>query len=204
MSQTTPEPGLIARSIFVLRGQKVLLDADLAALYGVATRTLVQAVKRNEDRFPTDFMFRLGSAEWLDLRSHSVTSNPVRGGRRYAPYAFTEQGVAMLASVLKSPQAIAVNIEIVRAFVRLREAIVSNKELTLRLDDLEKKAELISLKHDKLEHSTRVQLKQILAALRELMAPSQIPPKRPIGFVTPEDGTSKPNAHETNKRTSAD
>ncbi|WP_233575813.1 ORF6N domain-containing protein [Noviherbaspirillum saxi] len=96
----------------------------------------MQAVKRNLDRFPEDFMFQLDAAEWDVLRSQSVTSNTGRGGRRYAPYAFTEQGVAMLSSVLNSAQAIAVNIEIMRAFVRLREVIVSNKELALRLDEL--------------------------------------------------------------------
>jgi hypothetical protein len=123
-----------------------------------------------------------------------VISNGGRGGRRYAPYAFTEQGVAMLSSVLGSPQAIAVNIEIMRAFVRLREVIVSNKELALRLDDLENKTELMSLKHDTFEHNTRVQLKQIFEAIRELMAPAEPVQKRPIGFVTPEDTPAKPKA----------
>jgi hypothetical protein len=110
---------------------------------GVPTKVLVQAVKRNADRFPDDFMFQLDASEWESLRSQSVTSNIGRGGRRYAPYAFTEQGVAMLSSVLGSAQAIAVNIEIMRAFVRLREVIVSNKELAARLDDLENKSDLM-------------------------------------------------------------
>ena len=128
--------GAIAKHIVVLRDQKVLLDTDLAALYGATTSSLGQAVKRNLDRSLDDFMFRLDAVEWDSLRSQFMISKTGRGGRRYAPYAFTEQGVAMLSSILNSPQAIAVNIEIMRAFVRLREVIVSNKELALRLDEL--------------------------------------------------------------------
>lgn len=128
-----------------------------------------------------------------------MTSNTGRGGRRYASYAFTEQGVAMLSSVLGSAQAITVNIEIMRAFVRLREVIVSNKELALRLDDLENKAKMMSLKHDTFEHNTRVQLKQAFDAIRELMAPPEPVQKRPIGFVTHEDAPSKPKAAKTRK-----
>lgn len=118
----------ISRSILVLRGHKVLLDEQLAALYGVTTGALVQAVKRNIRRFPPDFMFQLTAAERNVLRSQSVISTPSRGGRRYMPYVFTEQGVAMLSSVLGSERAIAVNIEIMRAFVRMRELLASNKE----------------------------------------------------------------------------
>lgn len=189
----------IERRILVIRDQKVMLDTDLAALYGVLTKVLVQAVKRNLDRFPDDFMFQLDAAEWETLRSQSVTSNTARGGRRYAPYAFTEQGVAMLSSVLGSAQAIAVNIEIMRAFVRLREVIVSNKELALRLDELENRAELASLKHDTFEHNTRVQLKQVFDAIRELMAPAEPVKKRPIGFVTTDDTQAKPKAARAKK-----
>ncbi|OFZ70585.1 MAG: hypothetical protein A2Z01_04135 [Betaproteobacteria bacterium RBG_16_58_11] len=123
-----------------------------------------------------------------------MTSNTGRGGRRYAPYAFTEQGVAMLSSVLGSAQAIAVNIEIMRAFVRLREVIVSNKELALRLDELENKADLIALQHDTFARNTRAQLKQVFDAIRELMTPPAAPPKRPIGFVTPAERPRKPKA----------
>jgi len=184
----------VTSHIRFIREQKVLLDTDLAAMYGVPTKVLVQAVKRNLDRFPADFMFQLDAGEWDTLRSQSVTSNGGSGGRRYAPYAFTEQGVAMLSSVLGSPQAIAVNIEIMRAFVRLREVIVSNKELALRLDDLENKTKLMSLKHDTLEHNTRAQLKQIFEAIRELMAPAEPVQKRTIGFVTPEDAKAKPKS----------
>ncbi|MHB8165160.1 MAG: ORF6N domain-containing protein [Sulfuricella sp.] len=155
---------------------------------------MVQAVKRNADRFPDDFMFQLDTEEWDALRSQSVTSNTGRGGRRYAPYAFTEQGVAMLSSVLGSAQAIAVNIEIMRAFVRLREMIVSNKELALRLDELENKSELMALQHDTFARNTRAQLKQVFEAIRELMMPPETPPKRPIGFIMPEEKPAKPIA----------
>jgi hypothetical protein len=189
----------VTSHIRVIREQKVLLDTDLAALYGVTTSGLVQAVKRNVDRFPADFMFQLDAGEWEALRSQSVISNGGRGGRRYAPYAFTEQGVAMLSSVLGSPQAIAVNIEIMRAFVRLREVIISNKELALRLDELENKTELMSLKTDTFEHNTRVQLKQIFDAIRELMAPPEPVAKRPIGFVTPGEAPTKPKAAKAKK-----
>lgn len=158
--------------IVYLRGHKVLLDADLATLYGVETRVLVQAVKRNLERFPEDFMFQLSGDELEVLRSQFVISNAGRGGRRYAPYAFTEQGVAMLSSVLNSPQAIAVNIEIMRAFVRLREMLASNKELAKKLEELERKLQT----HDQA-------ITGILHAIRELMTPPEPPKKRRIGFV---------------------
>ena len=119
---------IIARRILLLRDQKVLLDTDLAALYGVENKVLLQSVRRNLERFPEDFMFQLNGKEWTTLRSQIVTSNQQqagRGGRRYAPYAFTEQGVAMLSSVLNSPQAVQVNIAIMRAFVKLRETLTS-------------------------------------------------------------------------------
>ena len=116
-----PLQTLIGGRIMVLREQRVMLDADLAELYGVQTKVLVQAVKRNLSRFPADFMFQLSSDEFKTLRSQTVTSKNARGGRRTAPYAFTEQGVAMLSSVLNSPRAIGVNIEIMRTFVRVRE-----------------------------------------------------------------------------------
>jgi len=164
----------IVQSIVRLRGHKVLLDAELARLYGVETRVLVQAVKRNLERFPEDFMFQLTGEEAESLRSQFVISNtgPGRGGRRYLPYAFTEQGVAMLSSVLGSPQAIAVNIEIMRAFVRLREMLASNKELARKLEELERRLGT----HDQAIGS-------ILSAIRELMSPSEPPKKRRIGFI---------------------
>ena len=181
----------ITQRIIFVREQKVLLDSDLAQLYGVTTSNLVQAVKRNLDRFPQDFMFQLNATEWTNLRSQSVISSSEHGGRRHAPHAFTEQGVAMLSSVLNSAQAVAANIEIMRAFVRLREVILSNKELAQRLDELENKANLIELKHDTFEHNTRLQLKQIFDAIRELMTPPAAPTKRSIGFVTTDDMNKK-------------
>jgi len=161
----------ISQSILILRGQRVLLDANLASLYGVPTGALVQAVKRNLERFPEDFMFQLTAGEWAALRSQFVISNEGRGGRRYAPYAFTEQGVAMLSSVLNSTHAIAVNIEIMRAFVRMRELLASNKELAQKLAELERKI----ASHDQA-------IVGILKAIRELMHPP-MPKKRPIGFT---------------------
>ena len=152
---------------------KGLLDADLAELYGVPTKVLVQAVKRNQERFPQDFMLQLSEDEFAALRSQSVTSKPGRGGRRYAPYAFTEQGGSMLSTVLSSPQAIAVNIEIMRAFVRLREVLTGNKELAAKLSELERRLK----GHDQT-------IAGILDAIRQLMAPPPEPPKRPIGFIT--------------------
>lgn len=162
----------ISSAIRGIRGQRVMLDADLAKLYGVETRTLIQAVKRNLDRFPADFMFQLTNHELANLRSQFVISS--WGGRRTAPYAFTEQGVAMLSSVLRSPQAIAVNIEIMRAFVRLREWLATNKEMAAKLDELERKLS----SHDQA-------IAGILNAIRELMKPPETK-KRPIGFVTPK------------------
>lgn len=161
----------ITQSILVLRGHKVMLDADLAAMYGVETKVLLQAVKRNLERFPADFMLKLTADEWATLRSQFVTSNPVRGGRRYAPYAFTEQGVAMLSTVLNSQRAITVNIEIMRAFVRMRELLASNKALAQQLRKLERKVST----HDEA-------IVGILKAIRQLMNPPE-PAKRSIGFV---------------------
>lgn len=161
----------VAQSILILRGHKVLLDTDLAAMYDVETKVLLQAVKRNPQRFPADFMLQLTAKEWAGLRSQIVTSKKERGGRRYAPYAFTEQGVAMLSSVLKSTRAIAVNIEIMRTFVRMRELLASNKELAQKLTELERRVST----HDR-------SIAGILKAIRELMNPPG-PPKRSIGFV---------------------
>jgi len=143
---------------------------------------LLQAVKRNSERFPADFMFQLTEQEFARLRSQNVTSNasPGRGGRRYAPFAFTEQGVAMLSSVLRSARAIAVNVEIMRAFVRLREMIGTNKELACKLGELEARIEKRLTKHDQA-------IADILEAIRELMRPPPLPRGRTIGFVTPKE-----------------
>ncbi|MGD9854435.1 MAG: ORF6N domain-containing protein [Planctomycetaceae bacterium] len=158
----------VERSILWIRDQKVMLDADLAELYGVETKRLVEAVKRNVDRFPADFMFQLTTEEFDVLRSQSATSKSW-GGRRYAPYAFTEQGVAMLSSVLRSRRAVQVNIEIMRAFVRLRRLLATNEHLSRKLDSLEKKYDS--------------QFKVVFDAIRELMRPPEISSKRGrIGF----------------------
>jgi hypothetical protein len=161
----------IERSILLLRGHKVLLDADLAALYGVTTKRLKEQVRRNRSRFPEDFMFELTSEEVASLRSQFATSNKGRGGRRYAPYAFTEQGIAMLSTVLNSERAIQVNIEIMRAFVRLRQIMASNAQLARKLTELEKKYD--------------AQFKVVFDAIRQLMTPPQ-PRKRKIGFLVEE------------------
>ncbi len=193
---------LIGSRILTLREQRVMIDADLAELYGVATKVLVQAVKRNLVRFPEDFMFQLSADEFAALRSQSVTSNagnpPGRGGRRTAPYAFTEQGVAMLSSVLSSPRAIAVNIEIMRTFVRVRALAATHGDLAQRLAELEDKTEALAINHDTFSRNTRNQFKQVFDALRELMVPPD-PPKRPIGFVTHEDKGSKKSSTAVRK-----
>lgn len=170
----------------MLREQRVMLDSELADLYGVETRTLVQAVKRNIERFPADFMFQLTNHDLAALRSQLVISNKGRGGRRTAPYAFTEQGVAMLSSVLGSPRAIAVNIEIMRTFVRVRELAAAHGDLAKRLEELEAQTESLALQHDTFAHNTRAQLKQVFDAIRQLMTPPD-PHKRPIGFVIQRD-----------------
>lgn len=186
MGQTSiPVQSLIGSRILVLREQRAMLDSDLAELYGVETRVLVQAVKRNLERFPEEFMFQLDNQDVADLRSQSVISKSGRGGRRTAPYAFTEQSVAMLSSVLNSPRAIAINIEIMRTFVRVRELASTYGDLAKRLNELEEKTEVLASQQDNFAHNTRAQLKQVFEAIRELMTPPEAP-KRPIGFVRPE------------------
>jgi hypothetical protein len=169
----------IEKRIFVIRKRQVMLDEDLADLYGVETKRLVQQVKRNLKRFPADFMFQLTTVEAQVLRSQIATSNEHRGGRRYAPYVFTEQGVAMLSGVLRSERAIAVNIEIMRAFVELRRVAGSFQELQQRLDQMEAEIGARLSDHDE-------QLRQIFEALRQLIAPPS-KPKRPIGFRVRDD-----------------
>jgi ORF6N domain len=185
----------IALRIRHFRGEKVLLDFDLATLYGVATKALNQAVKRNRDRFPNDFMFQLTTEEVLDLRSQTVTSSlqatgrpeivksgsqdvtssKMHGGARYRPYAFTEQGIAMLSSVLNSRRAVKVNIAIMRAFVKLRWVLETNRELARKFFELERRVD----KHDE-------EIASILEAIRQLMAPSE-KPRREIGFHVREN-----------------
>jgi hypothetical protein len=182
----------ISLHILSLRDQRVMLDTDLALLYGVETKVLVQAVKRNFERFPLDFMFQLSTEEFANLRSQFVTSssNAGYGGRRYAPYAFTEQGVAMLSSVVKSPRAIAINIEIMRAFVHVRAFAMSHQDLSKQLAELQEKTESVAMQQDTFNRNTKAQLRQVFDALRELMTPPE-PPKRPNGFVPLEDKSKK-------------
>ena len=165
----------ITQAILVLRSQRVILDSDLAAIYGVTTGRLNEAVKRNADRFPEDFMFRLSAAEHAALISQFATSKPGRGGRRKLPWAFTEHGAIQAANVLNSPRAVAMGVYVVRAFVKLRELLISNRELARRFDELEARLEKRLTAHDET-------IAAILSAIRELMNP---PPskRRGIGFT---------------------
>lgn len=160
----------IRNFIFLIRGEKVLFDYQLAELYQVPTKVLIQAVKRNQERLPDDFAFQLKRQEFALLRSQIVTSNVGRGGRRHLPYAFTEQGVAMLSSVLRSERAVQVNVAIMRAFVSLRRMIATNETFARKLAELERKLE------DQDES-----IKSLFAAIRELMEPP-MKPRREIGF----------------------
>lgn len=174
-----PEAQIIAveaieRRILLIRGQKVMLDQDLAELYGVTTGNLNLAVRRNKIRFPEDFMFQLSAEETKSLLLQFAIPKG-RGGRRTPPYAFTEQGVAMLSSVLKSERAALVNIAIMRAFVRLRELMATHKDLARKLEELEKKFAV----HDK-------QIKRVFQAIQELLRPEEPPKRRQIGFSAKE------------------
>jgi len=163
---------IIERKIYLIRGQKVMLDSDLAELYAVSTKALVQAVKRNARRFPQDFMFQLGNQEVMSLRSQIVTLKTGRGQhRKYLPYVFTEQGVAMLSSVLNSERAVDVNIQIIRVFVKLREMIGTHKDLAKKLEELE-------MKYDG-------QFQVVFEAIRQLMTVEEKPQKE-IGFLAKE------------------
>jgi ORF6N domain len=167
----------IAAQIYAIRGQTVMFDADLAALYGVETRVLVQAVKRNAERFPEDFMFQLSGEELEDWRSQIVMSNPAaKMGLRRSPYAFTELGVAMLSSVLKSESAVRMNILIMRAFVRLREILATHKDLAQAIDDIRRRQE-----------EQGEQITAIIETINQLLLPERVPPKRQIGFVPHSD-----------------
>jgi hypothetical protein len=191
MSTDAPSLALeaITHRIFVLRGQKVLLDADLAALYGVETRRLNEQVRRNTARFPKDFIFELTAEEFGNLKSQFATSS--WGGRRKLPMAFTEHGAIMAATVLSSPRAVEVSVYVVRAFVQLRELVASHQDLAKRLNaleaKLEEKTELLTMQHDTFSRNTRNQLRQLFEALRELTTATEPPPapKLPIGFVHP-------------------
>ena len=168
MTQIIPKPENLAKLVNVVRGEKVLLDADLADLYGVATKVLNQAVKRNLDRFPADFMFQLTPEEWERMRSQTVTSS--RRKLTAIPYAFTEQGVAMLSSVLRSQRAVEVNIAIMRTFVQLRRLMDSNRDLRLRIEAME-------TRYDE-------QFSQVFDAIKQLITDDKTrKAKQPIGFL---------------------
>jgi len=167
---------LVERRIYLIRGQKVMLDSDLAELYQVETRTLIQAVKRNLDRFPEDFMFQLTQEEGESLRSQIVISNEGRGGRRYLPYAFTEHGVAMLSSVLNSKRAVQMNIVIIRAFVRMRELVASHKDLARKIEQME--AAQKQQARTQQEHTT-----VLIGVVQDIQRLKHPPQTRAIGFV---------------------
>jgi len=178
----------IAGRIVSLRGQRVMLDSDLAALYGVPTKRLNEQVKRNAERFPADFMFRLNSEETESLnRSQFATGSQKHRDPRFPPYAFTEHGAIMAATVLNSPRAVEVSIFVVRAFVQLRELLAGHRELAKRLDELEARIERKLSTHDQA-------IAGILDAIRQLMAPPPAAKKRPIGFITADEAPGKPRA----------
>jgi phage regulator Rha-like protein len=183
-SESVLVPNSIENQIFLVRDRKVLLDSDLAKLYGAEVRTLNQAVKRNEDRFPPDFVFQLTAEENEALRSQIVISKSRRGGRRYAPYALTEHGTIMAASVLNSPRAVEMSIYVVRAFLRLRETLATHKELAAKLAELEQRLET---------HDHRIV--EIVKAIHVLAMPPK-KPARQIGFRP--DAVSKPKMLEAN------
>jgi len=163
--------------ILILRHQRVILDSELAELYGVTAKQLNQQVKRNRDRFPTDFVFQLTAKEDRILRSQIVTSSNKHGGRRYPPYAFTEHGAIMAATVLNSKQAIEMSVFVVRAFVRMREMVAKNRQLAAKINELDRRQET---------HDTAIQ--EIIEAIKELMVPEG-PSKRKIGFQLPPGKT---------------
>ena len=169
---------VIERKIYLIRGHKVILDSNLASLYGVMTFNLNKSVKRNIGRFPSDFMFQLNGEEYESLTFQIGISKIGRGGRRYLPYVFTEQGVAMLSSVLNSDRAIKVNIAIMRAFVRLRKILLTHKDLAAKIEALELKYKNHDIKLSEYDEH----IAAIFEAIRQLMEPPPEPPKRRIGF----------------------
>jgi hypothetical protein len=176
----------IERKIFLIRGNKVMLDADLAILYGVSTKVMMQSVRRNIQRFPTEFMFQLSEREYNSLRSQIVTSKTGRGGRRYLPFVFTEHGVAMLATVLRSERAIQMSIQIIKAFVRLRQFLASHKDLEKKLLLLEERVNT----HDK-------DIQSIIDAIKQMLTPV-VKEKKQIGFRVAEP-ISRYKARQKNK-----
>jgi hypothetical protein len=181
----------ITLHIVTMHGQRVIVDTDLATLYDVPTKRFNEAVKRNLAKFPVDFMFEVAQEEWDALRSQFATLKAGRGQhRKYLPYAFTEHGAIMAATLLSSPRAIEVSVYVERAFVRLRELAVTHHDLAKRLTEPEDKTAAVAMSHDTLSRNTRAQLKQVFDTLRELMTPPA-PPRRPIGFVTPPESEKR-------------
>ncbi|MDP2368210.1 ORF6N domain-containing protein [Rhodoferax sp.] len=176
--------------IQVIRGLRVMIDVDLAALYGVPTKRLNEQVKRNRERFPSDFLFQLTAAEKAEVVANCDHLQKLKFSK-VLPYAFTEHGAIQAANVLASAQAVEMGIYVVRAFVHLREALSTNADVAKRLAELEMKTERLELSHDTFSRNTRLQLRQLLDAVRELMTPPD-PPSRPIGFVTHEDKKDTP------------
>ena len=209
MSSNTSKPAtpssllpleLVTHRIVVLRGQRVIVDSELAALYGVETKRFNEAVKRNAEKFPADFMFQLTQEEFANLRSQIATSSldgadSGHGGRRYLPRVFTEPGALMAATSLNSPRAVEVSIYVVRAFVQLRDMANTHQDLAKRLDALEEKTESLAMQHDTFSRNTRNQLRQVFEALRELAdkaaPPEPTPPKRSIGFLPLDNNKPK-------------
>ena len=173
---------MIINKIYFIRGKKVMIDRDLAELYGVETKRLKEAVRRNLERFPEDFMFEMTKEEFENWRTQFATSNSAKMGLRYPPFCFTEQGVAMLSCVLNSPQAIAVSIQIIRVFTKMREMLLSNKDVLLRLAKIEKR--MMKVEGRTTKYGDDIQM--IFEALKELMNPPQLPRKR-IGFKLNEE-----------------
>lgn len=199
MTATTTTAGAllprIEGRIQVLRGLKVMIDTDLAELYGVPTKALNQAVKRNAERFPPDFMFQLNAAEKVEVVTNCDHLSKLKFSRSL-PYAFTEFGAVAMANILASNQAVEMGIYVVRAFVRLRQAASLHEDLAKRLAEIEEKTERLELSHDTFSRNTRNQLRQVFEAIRELTMPPD-PPKRPIGFVTTEaKKVTKGKAHK--------
>ena len=190
MSQNIALLPRIESHILVIRNQKVIVDADLAELYGVPTRRLNEQVKRNRGRFPDDFMFVLTAEEKAEVIANCDHLSRLKFSKSL-PFAFTEHGAIQAANVLASPQAIEMGVYVVRAFVRLRELVVTHKELVSRLDNLEQTTEALSMQHDTFARNTRAQLKQVFDAIRELMTPPETQKKRPIGFITGEEKPKK-------------
>ncbi len=170
----TQTEAAIVEKIHIIRGQKVMLDRDLAEMYGVQTKVLKQSVKRNSTRFPEDFMFELTKEEFANWRSQFVTSNSDKMGLRYSPSAFTEQGVSMLSSILKSETAIQVNIQIIRVYSKMKQALLDNKDLMLKIEKMEQK--MIGHEED---------ISTIFKALKKLLAAPAVTKREPVGFPYP-------------------